>query len=161
MLENHNLTTIVFTMLAFYWTKLDYHVKALIPWKLMSEKPQLADQSLLLDYVSSNPIVVLSGALQHRHTPVIASAIGSLIIVLVTVFSTGLFVLESTLIHEGTTVSVLSAFDGTSFNATAVDSYPILAVSSILSGNLSMDYPPSTNIDHAVDIFSLQTTLYG
>jgi hypothetical protein len=148
-------------MLAFYWNKLDYHVKALIPWKLMSEKPQLADQSLLLDYISSNPFVVLSGAIQHRHVPVIASVTGKSIIVLVTVFSTGLFVLQPTLIHQGTTVPVLSAFDGTQFNATIVDSFPALAVSSILSGNLSMDYPPSTNIDHAVDTFSIQTTLHG
>jgi hypothetical protein len=149
------------TILAFYWKKLDYHTKALTPWKLMSEKPRPADQSMLLDYVSGNPLSVLRRAIRYRHVPVITSTVGSLIIILVTVFSTGLFVLQPTLLHGGTTVSVLSAFEGTRFDATAVDSFPVLAISSIFSGNLSLNYPPNTNVDHAVDNFSLQTTLNG
>jgi hypothetical protein len=157
----HNLTTVVLTILAVYWNKLDYHTKALMPWKLMSEKPRPADQSLLLDYVSGNPLSVLKGAIRHRHVPVITSTVGSLIIILVTVSSTGLFVLQSILLHGRTTVSVLSAFDGARFDSTAVDSFPVLAISSIFSGNLSIDYPPNTNADHAVDIFSLQNTLNG
>ncbi|KEQ75647.1 hypothetical protein M436DRAFT_62036 [Aureobasidium namibiae CBS 147.97] len=155
------LPTAILTTLAFYWNKLDYHTKALMPWKLMSEKPQSVDQSLLLDYVSGNPLGVLSGARKYRHVPVIASTTGSLVIVLVTVFFTGLFISQSTLVHEGTTVSVSSAFDGTQFDATAVNSFPILAVSSILSDNLSIDYPPDTNVNYAVGGFSLETTLHG
>jgi hypothetical protein len=127
----------------------------------MSEKPRPADQSMLLDYVSGNPLSVLRRAIRYRHVPVITSTVGSLIIILVTVFSTGLFVLQPTLLHGGTTVSVLSAFEGTRFDATAVDSFPVLAISSIFSGNLSLNYPPNTNVDHAVDNFSLQTTLNG
>jgi hypothetical protein len=158
---HHVLTSIVFTLLAVYWKKLDYHTKALMPWKLMTEKPQPAGQSVLLDYVSADMLATLSGAFRHLHFPVITSTIGSLTIILVTVFSTGLFILQPTLVQEVTKVSVLSAFDGSQFNATAVDSFPVLAVSSIFSGNLSITYPPSTNIDHAVDTFSLQTTLNG
>ena len=148
-------------MLAIYWNKLDYHTKALMPWKLMSEKPRSADQSLLLDYVSDNVLAVLSGAIWHRHLPVIASTIGSLTIILVTVFSTGLFVLQPTSIHASTAISLLSTFNGNEFNISAVDSFPVLAVSSILSGNLSIDYPSSTNADYAVDSFGLKATLDG
>jgi hypothetical protein len=158
---NHILTVIVFTMLAFYWNKLDYHTKALMPWKLMSEKPQPADQSVLLDYVSGNLFTVLLGAIRHQHVPVITSTTGSIIIILVTVFSTGLFVLQPTLLHEKTTVTVTSTFDGTRFNASVVDSFPLVVVSSILSGNLSIDYPLSTNMDYAVDTFRIQATLDG
>jgi hypothetical protein len=159
--RNRNLTMTVLSILAFYWNKLDYHTKALMPWKLMSENPQSADQSLLLDYVSGNPLVVLSGAIWHRHVPVIASAIGSLIIVVVTVSSTGLFVLQPTLVREETMVSVLSSFDTAQANISAVDSFPVLAASSILSGNLSINYPPNTNIDYAVDTFRVQPNLDG
>jgi hypothetical protein len=148
-------------MLAFYWNKLDYHTKALMPWKLMSNKPQSAAQSLLLDYVSANPVVVLSGAIRHRHVPVIASATGSLIIILVTVLSTGLFVFQPTSMHENTTVSLLSTFDGARVNISAVDSFPVLVATSILSGNASIDYPLNTNKDYAVDEFSVPDDLYG
>jgi hypothetical protein len=161
ILKNHNLTIIVLTIPAFYWDKLDYHTKALMPWKLMSEKPRPADQSLLLDYVSGNSLSILKGAIRHRHVPVITSTIGGLLIVLITVSSTGLFVLQSILLHGGSTVSILSAFDGTRLDSTTVDSFPVLAISSIFSGNLSINYPPNTNADYAVDIFSLQTTLNG
>jgi hypothetical protein len=158
---NHSLTIVVLTTLAFYWNKLDYHTKVLMPWKLMSEKPQPADRSLLLDYVSGNPAVVLSGAIRRRHVPVIASATGSLIIILVTVFSTGLFVLQPTLTHKGTMVSVLSTFDGSHFDASTVDSFPFVVVASILSGNMSIAYPPDTNMDYAVDTFGVQAILDG
>jgi hypothetical protein len=127
----------------------------------MSEKQQSADQSLLLDYISANPLMVLCGAIRHAHVPVITSTIGSLIVILVTVFSTGIFVLQPTLMLENTTVSVLDRFDGSRFNANAVDSFPVLVVSSILSGNLSVDYPSGTGIDYAVNTFSIQHSLNG
>jgi hypothetical protein len=158
---NCDLIIPVLTMVAIYWNKLDYHIRAFMPWKLMSEKPQSTDESLLLDYVSGNMLSVLSGSIRYRHVPVLTSTIGSLTIILVTVFSTGLFVLQSSSIHERTAVSVMSTFDGTRFNTSAVDSFPILAVSSILSGNLSIEYPASTNADYAVDTFGLQATLDG
>jgi hypothetical protein len=127
----------------------------------MFQRPQSAERNLLLDYVSGNLLNVLFGAIRHRHVPVITSTIGSLTIILITVFSTGLFVVQSTLIDRTTKISVLTTFDGTKFNASAVDSFPVLVASSILSGNLSIDYPSDTNIDYAVDAFSVQATLDG
>jgi hypothetical protein len=138
-MENSNLTAVVITMLAFYWNRLDYHAKALMPWKLMFQRPQSAERNLLLDYVSGNLLNVLFGAIRHRHVPVITS----------------------TMIDRTTKISVLTTFDGTKFNASAVDSFPVLVASSILSGNLSIDYPSDTNIDYAVDAFSVQATLDG
>jgi len=148
-------------ILAIHWNKLDYHTRAFMPWKLMSEKPHSVDQSLLLDYVSGNLLSVLSGSIRRRHVPVIISTVGSLTILLVTVFSTGLFVLQSTTIHKRTPVSVSSTFDGARFNTSVVDVFPVLATSSTLSGNLSMQYPPNTNADYAVESFNLKTALDG
>jgi hypothetical protein len=127
----------------------------------MSQKPQSADQSLLMDYVSGNLLAVVTGSIRYRHVPVITSTVGSLTLILVIIASTGLFVLQPTLIHEETAISVLSTFDGTLFNSSEVDSFSILAVSSIISGNSSISYPPNTNKDHAVDNFRLQTALDG
>ena len=156
-----DLTIPVLMILAIYWNKLDYHTKAFMPWKLMSEKVHSVDQSLFLDYISGNLLTALSGSIRRRHMPVVISTIGSLTIILVTVLSTGLFVLQSTSIHKSTTVSVSSTFDGAQFNTSAVDVFPVLATSSILSGNLSMQYLPNTNADYAVDSFSLKTILEG
>jgi hypothetical protein len=161
MIKNLSLTISVMTAVAFYWNRLDYHTKALMPWKLMSEKPRSADQSLLLDYFSGNMLTVLSGAIRHRHIPMVISTSGSLVIILVTVYSTGLFVLQLADVQKLTRVSVLSTFNDTQLNASVVDSSPVRTVSSILSGDLSIGYPPNTNMDYAVDAFQVETHLDG
>jgi hypothetical protein len=156
-----NLTFIVMTMLAFYWNRLDYHTRALMPWKLMSEKPQSVDRSLLLDYVSDNPLAVLSRAVWRRHLPVVASAMGSMMIILVTVFSTGLFVLQPESMVLTKKISMTSTLDQRLSHDTGVDNFPVLFASSMLSGNLSLDYPPGTFGTLAVETFSVPGTSDG
>jgi hypothetical protein len=132
-----------------------------MPWKLMSEKPQSVDRSLLLDYVSDNPLAVLSRAVWRRHLPVVASAMGSMMIILVTVFSTGLFVLQPESMVLTKKISMTSTLDQRLSHDTGVDNFPVLFASSMLSGNLSLDYPPGTFGTLAVETFSVPGTSDG
>jgi len=125
-----------------------------MPWKLVSQRQHLVEEDLQLDYISPNFLVLLWTSIRLRHIPVVTSTMGSLLIVLVTVTSTGLFVSEQKTLEETGTMSVMSRFDTASLNeSTTIDSFPVLIATSILSGNLSIEYPLYTNEFYAAEPF--------
>lgn len=121
----------------------------------MSNKPQPAGQSVLLDYVSPmQPVVLLSSA-RASHWPVLTAAIGSILIIVMTVVSTSLFVLEQTVLEQDQVpMTVSSRINDSSFDQNVIDSSPVLSALTIISGNLSMEYPLGTNQQFATDVFS-------
>lgn len=126
----------------------------MIPWKLMADEPQTAENSLLLDYVSPNPLFVLWKSLRAKHWPVLVTVLGSQLITLVTVISTGIFVLEPTLVQQKEAPMAVRRFNNSSPNITIIDALPVLAVSGIMSGNISVAYPPYTNQVSAIEPFT-------
>lgn len=151
------LTTTVLSVIAIYWSNLEYHSKVLMPWTLLTEKDQSAESTLRLDYVSLNSIVALWTSIRRRHYPVIAAAVGSLAIVLIIVVSTGLFVLLPTDLERSAMMTVTSRFGDTGLNRGSNDSFPVLIASSVLSKNLSIAFPPYTNGDYATESFESQS----
>lgn len=127
----------------------------------MSGSPQTAKDSLLLDYVSPNPIVVLWKSMRAKHWPVLVSVFCSQLIILVTVISTGLFVLESIVVQQKGVPMAVRRFDASNFDVTLVDALPVLAVSSIMSGNISVAYPSHTNEFIAVEAFAPVQNISG
>jgi hypothetical protein len=125
-----------------------------MPWKLMSEKSQAASNSLLLDYITPNVLIVIQKSARARHFPVLVAVFGSLMVVFTTVTSTGLFSLQITEVERDTTMDVVRKFDATRSDLSSVDAAPVLLVSGILSANLSMGYPEYTNQQFAVEWFS-------
>lgn len=125
-----------------------------MPWKLMSNKPQPSKQSVLLDYVSPMQPVVLFSSARARHWPVLTAAIGSILIIAMTVVSTSLFVLEQTVLEQGQVpMTISSRINDTVFDQSVIDSSPILSALTVVSGNLSMKYPLGTNQQYATDVF--------
>ena len=146
--------TSVFTILAVYWGNLEYRVRVRIPWKLMSNKPQSAKQSVLLDYVSPVQPVVLYSSTRARHWPVLTAAVGSVIITALTVVSTSLFVLEPMLLEQHhVPMAFSSRINNTLLDQSIIDFTPVLSALTILSGNLSMAYPLGTNQQYATEVF--------
>jgi hypothetical protein len=120
----------------------------------MSNKPQPAEKSVLLDYVSPMQPVVLFSSAQARHWPVFTAAIGSILITALTVVSTSLFVLEPMLFEQHhVSMELSSRINNTLFDQSVIDSSPVLSALTILSGNLSMAYPPGTDQQYATDMF--------
>jgi hypothetical protein len=122
-----------------------------MPWVLMSKQPQSAARSLLLDYITPNFLVVIWKSARARHFPVLTAAVGSFMVISTTIASTGLFSLQFIEVEGDTTLRVDQSFDATRIDLSSVDASPVLLVSSILSGNLSVVYPMYTNEQFAVE----------
>lgn len=87
--------TAVFVLAAVFWDQTEYRAKQLQPWVLMRQKFQPASQSLLLDYISRWNVLAFVNAVRHHHSLAALAILGSLLLKLITVFSTGLFVLQT------------------------------------------------------------------
>jgi hypothetical protein len=156
-LTQSDSSSLVFSILAVFWGRLEYDTRLLMPWKLVlsSSCNDASKRGLVLDYVSPNPISVLWESARAKDWPIFITALGSQLITAVTVISTGLFVLQPTLLNRYNTVMSGSArFDTSSFNTSLVDGLPILVASSFLAGNLSVTYPPNTNEVYAIEPFN-------
>jgi hypothetical protein len=132
-----------------------------MPWVLLSQKPQSAANSLLLDYITPNFLVVIQKSARAQHLPVLTAAAGSLMIMFTTVTSTGLFTPQLTEVETNATLSISRSFNATNVDLGSVDALPVLLVSSILSGNLSVGYPPGTDEQFAVESFGMLDHLAG
>jgi hypothetical protein len=64
------------------------------PWEEMVKRPQPAANGLLLDYISPNSVVAFHWSVKHRYGPVAAVLLGSFLIKILIVGSTGLFMLN-------------------------------------------------------------------
>lgn len=98
---------IVLTMIAALWGQLEQRAKQIMPWCLMSRGEAPAQNSLMLNYVTSSTLGSLFRSLRKKHLLVSIGICGSLILRLIIVFASGLLrleyrsvVLERTLIVE-------------------------------------------------------------
>lgn len=142
------------SFVAIYWSNLEHHTKSSMPWLLMYKKPQPAARSLLLDHIAPHFLVVIWKSARARHFPVLTAVIGSLMVIATTVASTGLFSLQSTEIQRGIPMTRYPSFNTASLDLSSIDARPVLIVSSILSGNLSIAYPANTNEQFVVGSLS-------
>ncbi|KAI1750404.1 hypothetical protein F4782DRAFT_541609 [Xylaria castorea] len=115
--------TAFLTVVLSLWVQVDYSNKILTPWREMRQGQTKADRSVLLEYISPFMIIVIWRSIKQRHWVVTASILGILLIQLATVFSTGLFVLQPTVLdQDGIPVTIKSTFDGTDFRMTNTSS---------------------------------------
>src|SRR6266513_1534694 len=117
--------SLVLTLLAALWGQVEFRAKQLMPWKIMSTGPAPAKDTLFLDYISPWNVVALGSSLRAFHFPVVLAIGGSLLIKLLIVVSTGLFMLQSTLLdRENATLVASNAFNGSEFNNASIDARP-------------------------------------
>ncbi|GKZ37496.1 hypothetical protein AbraIFM66950_009046 [Aspergillus brasiliensis] len=119
----------VLTIVAGFWGQIEYRTKQLTPWKLMSQEPKPATRSLLLDYVSDWNVIILFRALKQTSWAVVLAVLGTLLIKLITVVSTGLFMLQSVYMEDvPTTLKTQASFDGAGYNGSKVDGTAAMVV---------------------------------
>ncbi|CAG8899015.1 unnamed protein product [Penicillium egyptiacum] len=87
--------TTIFTIIATFWSRVEFQVKQRAPWKSMAEKPAEAGESILLDYVSGMQPASLAKAIKNKHFDVAAAVACSMLLRLSVIFSTGLFSLQT------------------------------------------------------------------
>jgi hypothetical protein len=144
---------LVFTIIAAFWTQIDYRTRQMQPWEeLASRTSKKAAETLLLDYVSCNPVVSFFKSLMHRHWPVTTVLLGSFLIKGLIVVSTGLFVLNHVVRPHNVAMDMTERFEFSSFNSTDVDDTAGL----MYAGNLlnEIDYLPGTNDEYAAVLFN-------
>lgn len=102
--------TILLTVSGAIWARIDHQVKMMAPWdRLAQGKPASAKQTLLLDYVSPMPPLVLLRAIQQRDFQVAASLSITLLWSVLIAFSASLISLTPTEIHVTVPATLLTS----------------------------------------------------
>ncbi|KAI9718639.1 MAG: hypothetical protein M1828_006647 [Chrysothrix sp. TS-e1954] len=119
--------TTVFLLVDAIWYRVDYDARKSMPWYKLS-RVSSADQSILLDYISKPVFVTFWQAIKHGHYPVAITNAVSLLIKLMSIVSTGLFVLSlNVLVTRDASLTTTSTFGSTNLvsspNATAYEVY--------------------------------------
>ncbi|KAJ5177932.1 Protein of unknown function DUF3433 [Penicillium coprophilum] len=83
--------TAILTIVALFWSRVEFQAKQSAPWYSMLHGPQQAENSVLLDYISEMQPVSIWRALKNKHFIVAAGVTLSILLRLLVVFSTGLF----------------------------------------------------------------------
>ncbi|OJD37604.1 uncharacterized protein BKCO1_6000201 [Diplodia corticola] len=86
--------TFVLTMAAALWGQVEHSAKGIMPWTLMSRGPTVAEHGLLLNYLTSSMAGSMVRSLRRGHFAVSIGILGSLVVRLLIIFSTGLLSLE-------------------------------------------------------------------
>ncbi|KGO63645.1 Protein of unknown function DUF3433 [Penicillium italicum] len=132
--------TAVFTILAAGWMQAEYRATQLMPWVLMHKGPTPASQSIFLDYMSKWNIASLYQSFKQKHFLVSLCVAGSLLLNGVTVFSTGLFELDSVPITRPSALTIPKAFSEGNYQPTFYDSRSYAACSAFASRNLTRPF---------------------
>jgi hypothetical protein len=121
------------------------------PWIELARGPQPASKNLLLDYISSNPVLAFIRSIKNRHWPVTAALLGSILLKIVIVLSTGLFVPRFSNLPLSTRIEMVEQFQFQSFNASTVDA----TTASLLTGVQlkQVDYPFGTSAEYVAERF--------
>ncbi|KAJ5200051.1 Protein of unknown function DUF3433 [Penicillium cf. griseofulvum] len=86
--------TAILTIVASFWSRVEFQAKQSAPWYSMLHGPEQAEKSVLLDYISEMQLISLWRALKNRHFIVASGVASSILLRLLVIFSTGLFSLQ-------------------------------------------------------------------
>jgi hypothetical protein len=130
---------------------IELKVKQSMPWHELSSGAASAEKTILLDYMSRTIFGNVRRSIKNRHWAVSMTIIGHLILLLMVVFATGLFALESTLVTEPGVQFTHNRFDASATNLSGLDTSPVLLNFAIRTRNLS--YPKGTTEDILLPLF--------
>lgn len=103
----------VFFLVAAIWHQIKYRTQQLMPWRTMAGGPAAASHSLLLDYISPWNITSFFKSLRTGHLGITLVLLGSLLIKVVIIASTGLFSIRTKVVNQSyARVQLLEQFAG-------------------------------------------------
>ncbi|KAK7512389.1 uncharacterized protein IWZ02DRAFT_508759 [Phyllosticta citriasiana] len=151
--------TAVLAIVAALWGQVEHRTKQAMPWVLLHKETTISSDTLLLDYITVSETEAFIKSLRHAHWPVVITIVGSLLIKLLTVASTGLLVLQNTQIQHPNCQLVTSNDFVNTFESSAIGSSPVLSTLAINNGTLA--YTPGTTRDMAFQTLNLSSPLSG
>ncbi|KAL0257964.1 hypothetical protein SLS55_007132 [Diplodia seriata] len=141
--------TAVLTIVAAFWGQVEHRTKQMMPWAILRKGPSPAADTLLIDYIEPARPVSLYKSLKNAHWPVSIAIVGTLLLQLLTVTSTGLFQLQSeTLNHTGVALLYgrnLSYPSGTSEKL----AFPELSLKHGIPGGQNLSIASTVDVFHA------------
>lgn len=146
---------LVFTIVAAFWTKVNYHLMQLAPWRSLAAGQTSAKQSLLLDYISAWNVGALFTSAKARHFDVTAGIAATLLMQLMIVFSTGLFALEPQTIQRSG-VSVTPNFNFAYRPNVTIDSRDFMTALALQ--DYGLEYRHGTSEHFAYQTFNFSST---
>ncbi|RAH42332.1 DUF3433 domain-containing protein [Aspergillus brunneoviolaceus CBS 621.78] len=150
--------TAALTIVAALWGQVEYRTKQLMPWRAMAHSgPQPASRSLLLDYVSEWNVIALFRSMRHGDWAVVLAILGTLLIKLLTVASTGLFMLQTVWMeHAAAELHHQARFAGLGYNGSLVDG----SAATVVAGARwqELPYPVGTTEEHAFQPFTASSS---
>ncbi|KAJ5781175.1 hypothetical protein N7457_006335 [Penicillium paradoxum] len=145
--------TAILTILAAFWSLVEFRTKQLAPWKVMLDGPATAQNTICLDYLSPWNVTVLWSSLRQRNFPVSIAVAGSLLLKLLIVVSTGLFALQPMVLQDkAASLITLDSFDGQGFQNASIDSRPTTMDYAIKA--YGAEYPLGTTAHYAYQTFN-------
>lgn len=152
--------TAVMVVVVAVWRQVDYHCKAIAPWSVLREAERGGAQNVLLDYVSPIQIVSLVNAIKAKHISVVSSIIGFLLLKLITLVSTGLFLINLFSTREST-IELLktTTFDGSLYNETEFLTLNDPSIVYTAYGILTRDLPVSEGVERELAYESFGTSV--
>ncbi|KAF2703738.1 hypothetical protein K504DRAFT_495288 [Pleomassaria siparia CBS 279.74] len=141
----------VLVLLQVIWRVIDLKTKQTMPWHELARGPSSAKKTLLLEYISPMIWTNIWRSVNNEHWAVAMTILGRLLLLLMTVFATGLFSLETVLVTDIDVPLKSNQLDTSSFSVTNVSTGPAFLNLAILTQNLS--YPLGTTRDTVVPVF--------
>jgi hypothetical protein len=135
---------------------MDIEVMETMPWHELANGPSPAIKTIFLDYISSSPLSDIWKSLKFRHWATTITVVGQLVLLLMLVFITGLFTLESSGQRGQCSIS-RNNFNGSAFKVSRLDSRSALISLAIQTQNLS--YPRGTSLD-TIALFFAADSVY-
>lgn len=143
LLIERQLIRAVLVIVAALWNQVEYRTKHAMPFAVLQKGPTLASETLLLDYVTPGKPEALWKALRKAHWPVFIAIVNSLLIMLLTVASTGLLVLQETsFTRHNCRLNVTDRLMD-SFETSQIGSASVLATIAVANGTIAL--PPGTS----------------
>lgn len=147
--------TAVFTIVAVFWSRVEFQAKQNAPWQSMLDEPQEPRKSVLLDYISVMQPMSLFQAVTNKHTLVAAGVACSMLLQLLIIFSTGLFSLQQVqVLREDIPAQLTGSLHSLNSSILAtVKAQPFDVINGILFANVP--YPAGTTRDFVFQTFSV------
>lgn len=152
---------IVLTMIAAFWGQLEQRAKQIMPWCLVSHGIGPAQNSLMLNYVTSSTLGSLVRSLRRKHFLVSTAIFGSLILRLTIIFSSGLLRLEFRSLTSERAIGVEDIVDLAKDVSYFVSSYTLDTTAPVTNGlnywamfKYGLPHPHGTTSQFAVQSFA-------
>ncbi|RSL50541.1 hypothetical protein CEP51_015332 [Fusarium floridanum] len=105
--------TAILIVILSLWRRVDYHFKAIQPWRELLAGPSPSSKSLLLDYITPFQVISITQGLRHRHYAVALTIAAFLLLKLVILISTTLFVMRETSLRATFSITYQDSFNAT------------------------------------------------